>query len=102
MSSAYHLLEKLIDKNYYLNKSAKEAYRSWMQSYAQQALKDVFNVHSLDVMAVAKSFGFSVPPRVHLKIGLKAKPQKKPASDEGESGEPSYTLPGGGNRQWCR
>jgi len=47
-------LEKLVEKNYYLHKSAREAYRTFMQSYAQHAFKDVFDVHKLDVLAVAK------------------------------------------------
>jgi len=66
-------LEKVVDKNYYLNKTAREAYRSYMQSYAQHSMKDVFDVHRLDVLQVAKSFGFAVPPKVHLNVGLKTK-----------------------------
>ncbi len=57
--------------NYYLHKSAREAYRSYMQAYAQHTLKNIFNVHALDVLAVSKSFGFDAPPKVHLKISLK-------------------------------
>ena len=64
-------LEELINKNFYLHRSARDAYRSYMQSYAQHSLKTVFNVHALDLTAVAKSFGFSVPPKVQLKISLK-------------------------------
>lgn len=64
-------LENLVAKNYYLHKSAREAYRSYMQGYAQHTLKQVFNVHSLDILAVAKSFGFDAPPKVQLKISLK-------------------------------
>jgi hypothetical protein len=59
-------LEKLLEKNYYLHKSAREAYRSFMQAYAQHSLKEVFDVHALDMVNVAKSFGFTVPPKVHL------------------------------------
>lgn len=59
-------LEKLIQKNYYLNKSAKDGYRSYLHSYASHSLKHIFNVHDLDLLAVAKSFGFTVPPKVHL------------------------------------
>jgi ATP-dependent RNA helicase DDX18/HAS1 len=66
-------LERLVAQNYYLHKSAREAYRSYLQSYAQNGLKHIFDVHKLDLECVAKSFGFSVPPKVHLKISLKAK-----------------------------
>jgi ATP-dependent RNA helicase DDX18/HAS1 len=36
--------------------------------YASHALKEIFNVHELDLVSIAKSFGFSVPPRVHLPL----------------------------------
>lgn len=42
-------LEKLVQKNYFLYKSAVEAYRSYVLAYASHALKDVFNVHELDL-----------------------------------------------------
>uniref|UniRef100_A0A3B0N0M4 ATP-dependent RNA helicase n=1 Tax=Theileria annulata TaxID=5874 RepID=A0A3B0N0M4_THEAN len=59
-------LEKLIEKNYHLNRSSKEAYRSYLHAYMSHSLKDIFNVHSLDLKRVAKSFGFSTPPKVDL------------------------------------
>jgi len=65
-------LEHLVSENYYLHKSAREAYRSYMQGYAQHTLKSCFNVQALDVKAVARSFGFDAPPKVHLKISLKS------------------------------
>jgi ATP-dependent RNA helicase DDX18/HAS1 len=65
-------LEHLVQENYYLHKSAREAYRSYMQGYAQHTLKSCFNVQALDVRAVARSFGFDAPPKVHLKISLKS------------------------------
>src|SRR6185312_1260540 len=64
-------LEKIINENYYLSKSAREAYRSYLQGYAQHILKSCFNVNSLDTRCVAKSFGFEHPPMVNLKISLK-------------------------------
>jgi len=66
-------LEKLVGKSYYLHKSAREAYRSFLQYYAQHSLKHIFNVHELNLLKVAKSFGFEVPPKVHVKIALKNK-----------------------------
>ncbi len=38
--------------------------RSYLLAYNSHALKDTFNVHSLDLAAVARSFGFTSPPRV--------------------------------------
>ena len=59
-------LEKLIEKNYYLNRSARDGYRSYLQAYASHSLKNIFNVHKLDLQKVAHGFGFSVPPKVQL------------------------------------
>ena len=57
-------LEKLVEKNYYLHQSAKDAYRAYLLSYNSHQLKSIFNVHTLDLKAVGKSFGFTAPPRV--------------------------------------
>ncbi|KAI8583031.1 hypothetical protein K450DRAFT_225982 [Umbelopsis ramanniana AG] len=62
-------LEKLIEKNYYLNKSARDGYRSYLSAYASYSLKKIFNVNDLDLVKVAKAFGFSVPPKVNIAIG---------------------------------
>ena len=70
-------LEKLISANYYLHKSAREAYRSYMQSYAQHSLRNVFDVHALNVLDVAKSFGFEHPPNVPLKIALSKRKKRQ-------------------------
>ncbi|WKX88109.1 hypothetical protein Q1695_008046 [Nippostrongylus brasiliensis] len=68
-------LENLIDKNYYLNKSAKEAYKCYVRAYDSHSLKDIFDVNNLDLISVSKSFGFSVPPFVDLPITHKPKVQ---------------------------
>lgn len=59
-------LEKLIAKNYFLNMSAKEAFKAYVRSYDSHHLKQIFDVHTLDLAKVALSFGFTVPPRVDL------------------------------------
>lgn len=66
-------LENLISKNYYLNKSAKEAYKCYLRAYDSHSLKDIFDVTNMDLTAVSKSFGFSVPPFVDLPISNKPK-----------------------------
>ena len=66
LSNIYSLFEKLIGKNYYLNKGAKDAYRSFLQAYASHKLKDIYNVNNLDLLKIARSFGLDVPPKVHL------------------------------------
>ncbi|CAI6342305.1 unnamed protein product [Periconia digitata] len=70
-------LETLIGKNYYLNKSAKDGYRAYLHSYASHSLRSVFDVHKLDLVKVAKSFGFSTPPRIDLTLGASLSRDKK-------------------------
>ena len=72
LSNVQSQLEKLVEKNYYLHSSAKEAFRSYILAYNSHGLKDTFNVHALDLKAVARSFGFSAPPRVNINIESKA------------------------------
>ncbi|CAB1328363.1 unnamed protein product [Coregonus sp. 'balchen'] len=68
-------LEKLIEKNYYLHKSAQEAYKSYVRAYDSHSLKAIYSVNTLNLPMVALSFGFKVPPyvdlNVHSKGGLK-------------------------------
>ncbi|KAF4831453.1 ATP-dependent RNA helicase HAS1 [Colletotrichum tropicale] len=71
------LLEKLITQNYYLNKSAKDGYRSYLHAYASHSLRTVFDVNKLDLAKVAKSFGFAVPPRVDVTVGASGRGEKK-------------------------
>lgn len=81
-------LQKLIESNYYLNRAAKDAYRSYLLSYASHSHRDIFNVHELDLQAVGYSFGFTAPPRVDLALG-KEKRNKKVAN--GKRGRMSAT-----------
>ena len=66
-------LEQLVDKNYYLNRSARDGYRSYLLAYASHGHKNIFDVHSLDLQAVSKGFGFSVPPKVNLNFKFTGK-----------------------------
>ncbi|WCJ32528.1 ATP-dependent RNA helicase HAS1 [Euphorbia peplus] len=59
-------LEKLVANNYHLNHLARAAYRSYILAYNSHPMNDIYNVHSLDMQAVAKSFCFSCPPKVNL------------------------------------
>ena len=70
-------LEKLIGQNYYLNKSAKDGYRSYLQAYASHSLRSIFDVNKLDLVKVAKSFGFQTPPRVDITLGAGLHRDKK-------------------------
>ncbi|CAI7580578.1 hypothetical protein PCG10_010336 [Penicillium crustosum] len=70
-------LEKLIGQNYYLNKSAKDGYRSYLQAYASHSLRTVFDVNKLDLVKVAKGFGFNAPPRIDIQLGSSLSRDKK-------------------------
>jgi len=64
-------LQRLIEKNYYLNCAARDAYRSYLLAYASHSLRDIFDVHELDLAAVGRAFGFTAPPRVDLAFSMK-------------------------------
>lgn len=60
-----------MEKNYYLHKSAREAYRSYILAYSSHSHKEIFNVHNLDLQKVSKAFGFVAPPKINLSKWLK-------------------------------
>lgn len=93
-------LEKLVANNYYLNKSAKDAYRSYILAYNSHSMKDIFNVHRLDLQAVAASFCFSCPPKVNLNIESNAsKFRKKMRKVEGSRHGFSESSPYGRQKE---
>lgn len=57
-----------MEKNYYLHKSAQEAYKSYVRAYDSHSLKQIYSVNTLNLPMVALSFGFKVPPYVDLSI----------------------------------
>lgn len=57
--------------------SAKDGYRSYLQAYASHSLRSIFDVHKLDLVKVAKSFGFQTPPRVDITLGADMSRDKK-------------------------
>eukprot|EP01116_Phalansterium_solitarium_P013089 TRINITY_DN29_c0_g1_i1.p1 TRINITY_DN29_c0_g1~~TRINITY_DN29_c0_g1_i1.p1 ORF type:complete len:640 (+),score=266.86 TRINITY_DN29_c0_g1_i1:80-1999(+) len=87
-------LENLMEKNFYLHKSAREAYRSYLQAYASHSHKQIFDVHSLDLTKVCKAFGFTVPPKVHLTLS-----HKEPASVAQAKGKGKGFKPGKGPKR---
>ncbi|XP_023952985.2 probable ATP-dependent RNA helicase pitchoune [Bicyclus anynana] len=70
-------LEKLISRNYFLNQSAKEAFKSYIRAYDSHHLKTIFDIDTIDLAKVSKSFGFTVPPAIELKVANKGPPQKR-------------------------
>ncbi|KAF9988426.1 ATP-dependent RNA helicase [Mortierella antarctica] len=97
ISNVQSQLEKLVEKNYYLNKSARDGYRSYLQSYASYAQKGTFDVNKLDLVKVAKAFGFSVPPKVNISVGsVKGNTANKKAYVVGE--KKTHNHPNSGRR----
>jgi len=76
-------LEKLISKNYFLNISAKEAYKAYVRAYESHSLKHIYDVHNLCLKSVGNSFGFVVPP--HIDIGVSGSKKARPRNKEGGS-----------------
>ena len=96
-------LEKLISKNYFLNLSAKEAYKvllvlalalapapvitplsvqAYVRAYESHSLKQIYNVQSLCLKSVGQSFGFVVPP--HIDIGVAASFRQRPRKEQSD------------------
>ncbi|EFN68900.1 Probable ATP-dependent RNA helicase pitchoune [Camponotus floridanus] len=93
-------LEKLISKNYFLHQSAKEAFKNYVRAYDSHHLKQVFDIETLDLAKVAKSFGFTVPPAVDLKIGYSK--ASRPRKRLGGGGFGSYKNINNQNHRWPR
>ncbi|XBI48637.1 hypothetical protein VPH35_112336 [Triticum aestivum] len=76
-------LEKIVAGNYFLNQSAKEAYRSYLLAYNSHSMKDIFDVHQLDLKKVAASFCFNSPPKVNLNLESSASRHRKMTKVDG-------------------
>ncbi len=59
-------LENLVATRHYIHQSAKDGYRSYLQAYASYSSKSIFDINKLDLVKIAKSFGFPVPPKVWI------------------------------------
>lgn len=51
-----------------MHKSAKDAFKSYVLSYASHSLKDIYDINTLDLAGVAKAFGFTTTPHVNLSM----------------------------------
>ncbi|KAG6479419.1 hypothetical protein ZIOFF_062884 [Zingiber officinale] len=70
-------LEKIVGENYFLQQSARDAYRSYILAYNSHSMKNVFNVHQLNLKDVAASFCFTTPPKVNLDLESSASKFRK-------------------------
>jgi len=91
-------LENLVEKNFFLNKSAREAYRSYIQAYASHTHKDIFDVYKLDLVKVGRSFGFTTPPTVSLSTAPSAQVTRKHGANPGVNKPKFYTANKRGKR----
>ena len=57
--------------------SGKEAYKAYVRAYASHSMKAVYDINTLDLKTVAKSFGFPVPPFVELGIAAPRSGKRK-------------------------
>ena len=48
--------------------SGKEAYKAYVRAYSSHSMKTVYDVNTLDIQTVAKSFGFRVAPFIDLGV----------------------------------
>ncbi|PUZ37478.1 hypothetical protein GQ55_9G122800 [Panicum hallii var. hallii] len=69
--------EYIVGGNYFLNELAKEAYRSYLLAYNSHSMKDIFDIHQLDLKKVAASFGFKDLPKVSLNLESSASKHRK-------------------------
>ncbi|KAJ3302672.1 ATP-dependent RNA helicase [Kappamyces sp. JEL0829] len=93
-------LERLMEKNYYLNKSGKDGFRSYIQAYASHSLKQIFDVNALDLAKVARAYGFTVPPQVNLLVGASGKTDRK--KNPAHKKTIIYRKKGDESAQWSR
>jgi ATP-dependent RNA helicase DDX18/HAS1 len=81
-SSVTAQLETLVMGNYYLRTSAKQAYEGYLLSYSSSQLKNVFNIHQLDLARVAKGFALTEPPPITVDLSQSAAHLNKKARKE--------------------
>jgi ATP-dependent RNA helicase DDX18/HAS1 len=79
-------------------KSAKEGYRSYLNAYASHSLRSVFDIQKLDLVKLARSFGFTAPPRVDITLGASMGKDKKQVQGRRSYGmqDPQGRRGGGG------
>jgi ATP-dependent RNA helicase DDX18/HAS1 len=62
VSNVQKEFEGLVRKDDKLRRMGRDAYHSYLMSYASHEYRDVYDVHQLEKERVARSFGFSKPP----------------------------------------
>lgn len=57
-------LREFVEKNYDLNRAGFYAYGSYLNYFRANLVKKIFRTDQINVNELAKSFGFTTPPRV--------------------------------------
>lgn len=65
-------LEKITNSVYHLHVLAHQAYQAYIREYGLRN-SSIFNVLALDIIAIAKSFGLSGPPKMSIQVKKKNK-----------------------------
>lgn len=60
-----------------MNRAAFYAYGAYLNNFRANLLKFIFKTEAIDVVALAKSFGFNTPPRVKEGNFLKVEVRKE-------------------------
>ena len=93
ISNVQSQLERLVEKNYYLHQSARDAYRCYLLAYNSHQLKEIFNVHRLDLQVRVCGGGGGEGARVgrmpglllHVCMGWRAWARQKSGGGQGRS-----------------
>ena len=61
-------VEPSVKSMYFLHKSSRDGYMAFIKAYASHHLTSIFDVKTLNLVKVAKSFGFAIPPYVDFDV----------------------------------
>jgi len=78
--------EKLVERNYHLNRSARDAFKSYVQAYISHSFKEIYNANNLDMAKLGKCFGFTSAPVMNLNIKLNGKSSRNKKFKESVGG----------------
>ena len=98
LANMHEQFMKLIERNYYLNCSAKDGYRSYLQVYASHKQREIFDVNAIDLAKMAQSFGLAAPPKVNLNVKVQGRTVRKNKLKEqlGKRAKPHFQKASGG------
>nr|UXY87359.1 RNA-dependent helicase [Cryptomonas sp.] len=61
----HHKISSLVEKNHFLNKLSKEAFKSFVNSYSSSSLRGIFDLKKINICSLSKSFGLTVTPNFY-------------------------------------